>query len=143
MTATEEHPAPERPRPAPNPDSAPFWEYCRAGELRIQRCTDCGTFRHHPRPRCPNCQSDRSEWALCDGRGTVASYTICHRPVLPAFEPFVPYNVIVVQLTEGPFMVSNLVDSDQDPSVGMTVQVTFHKIDDELTLPQFRLVDHP
>lgn len=130
--------APERPHPAADPDTAPFWEYCRAGELRIQRCSDCRTFRHHPRPICPYCQSERVEWTQCAGTGTVFSYTICHRPVLPAFDAEVPYNVIVVQLDEGPFMVSNLVDSDEGPSVGLRVHVAYSKVDETLTLPQFR-----
>lgn len=73
------------------------------------------------------------------GRGTVYSWTICHPPVLPAFEPRAPYNAVVVRLDEGPFMVSNLVDCDDAAiEVGMPVEVTFVAVDDELTLPQFR-----
>ena len=126
------------PRPLPDADSEPFWAYCRAAELRLQRCSDYATYRHHPRPRCPRCRSERFEWGRCAGTGEVFSYTVCHRPVLPAFEDLVPYNVVVVRLSEGPFMVSNLVDSDEEPFVGMPVEVCFTRIDNELTLPQFR-----
>lgn len=77
-------------------------------------------------------------WVRCEGTGTVYSWTILYQPVLPAFVDRVPYNVIVVQLAEGPFMVSNLVDSEEQPYVGMPVEVCFSKIDDILTLPQFR-----
>jgi len=77
-----------------------------------------------------------------NGTGTVASFTICHPPVLPAFADRVPYNAVVVQLDEGPFMVSNLVDIDNDAiQVGLPVAVTFVDLDDEVTLPQFRVVD--
>jgi uncharacterized OB-fold protein len=75
------------------------------------------------------------------GTGTVASYTICYPPVLPAFADRVPYNAVVVQLDEGPFMVSNLLDVDNDAiEVGAPVEVTYVDLDAELTLPQFRVV---
>jgi len=60
--------------------------------------------------------------------------------VLPAFADRVPYNAVVVQLDEGPFMVSNLVDIDNDAiEVGLPVEVTYVDLDDDLTLPQFRV----
>jgi uncharacterized OB-fold protein len=69
----------------------------------------------------------------------VASYTICHPPVLPAFADRVPYNAVVVQLDEGPYLVSNLVGVENDEiEVGMPVEVTFVDLDDELTIPQFQ-----
>ena len=75
------------------------------------------------------------------GTGTVASFTICYPPVLPAFTDLVPYNAVVVQLDEGPFMVSNLVDIDNDAiEVGLPVEVLYVDLDDEVTLPQFRVL---
>ena len=126
------------PRPVADADSEPFWRYCQAHELRIQRCTQCDWPRHYPRPRCPRCQSAAFEWARCRGTGVVASFTICYPPVLPAFADRVPYNVVVVELAEGPFIVSNLIDHRGDPIVGMAVEVCFIDVDDELTIPQFR-----
>jgi uncharacterized protein len=129
------------PRPDPGPTDAPFWEWCRRHELRLQRCDDCGAFRHHPRPRCPECRSAAATWTPVRGTGTVASYTICYPPVLPAFADRVPYNAVVVQLDEGPFMVSNLLGVENDAiEVGMPVTVTFVDLDEELTLPQFTAV---
>lgn len=126
------------PYPAPDADAMPFWEGCRAHQLLLQRCGECSTWRFPPRPRCPSCRSNTSRWEQASGRGTIASYTICHPPVLPAFADRVPYNVIVVELEEGPFIVSNLVDAD--PAVDAAVHVAFVDIDDELSLPQFRAV---
>jgi uncharacterized OB-fold protein len=75
------------------------------------------------------------------GTGTVASYTIVFPPVLPAFAERAPYNAVVVQLDEGPFMVSNLLDvANDDLATGMRVAVTFVDLDETLTLPQFRPV---
>ncbi len=73
------------------------------------------------------------------GRGTVWSFTICHPPVLPAFAERVPYNVVVIGLEEGPFLVSNLVDCpDDEIVVGMPVDVVMVAVDDDLAIPQFR-----
>lgn len=129
------------PRPAPGDDDMPFWFWCRKHELRLQQCDDCGAFRYHPRPRCPECRSADATWTAVSGRGTVASFTICYPPVLPAFADRAPYNAVVIELDEGPFMVSNLVDiANDDIEVGARVEVTFADLDDETTLPQFRVV---
>lgn len=128
----------EHPHPAPDADTAPFWDGCRKHKLLLQRCGECASWRFPPRPRCPSCTSDSFRWEPASGRGTVASYTICHPPVLPAFADRVPYNVIVVELDEGPFIVSNLVDGDA--AVDTAVEVTFVDVDSELSLPQFRAV---
>src|SRR3954468_9859935 len=123
------------PRPAPDPDTAPFWTACRDHRLVLQRCGRCSTWRFPPRPVCPLCTSTDVTWREASGRGLVHSYTICHPPVLPAFAERTPYAVIVVELDEGPYIVSNLLDAD--PEIGQPVRVTFVDVDSELTLPQF------
>jgi hypothetical protein len=76
---------------------------------------------------------------VTSGLGAIASWTLCYPPVLPAFADLVPYNAIVVELAEGPFLVSNLVEHDAGQLVvGTPVEVTFADVDEELTLPQFR-----
>ena len=80
----------------------------RAGELRIQRCTACGAFRHPPRPVCAQCGASESDWPVVAGTGEVWSFTIVHPPTLPAFADRV--KAVVVRLDEGVFLVSNLVD---------------------------------
>jgi hypothetical protein len=133
--------ATDRPHPAPGPLEQPFWDWCRAGELRIQRCAGCGTWRHLPRPRCPHCGGADLSWEKVCGRGVVWSFTICHAPVLPAFAGAVPYNAVVVRLEEGVFLVSNLIDcANEDITVGMDVEAALVRVDDELTIPQFRPV---
>jgi len=129
----------EIPIPVPNPDNQGFWDACRRGELRLQRCAGCGRFRHHPRPMCAACGSLDYEWALASGRGIVHTFTIVHRPTLPAFEARVPYNVVTVALEEGVFMVSNLTDCPLDEiRIGLPVEVVFEPLTDEITLPKFR-----
>lgn len=127
------------PYPVPNPDNEGFWDACRRGELRLQRCRACGTWRHHPRPMCPACHSLDHEWALASGRGVVHTFTIVHRPTLPAFAERLPYNVVVVRLDEGPYMVSNLVDCPAEAiRIGLPVEVVFEPLTADITLPRFR-----
>ena len=99
-----ERPARILPTPAGlNAEAYAFWA---RGELRLQRCHECHTWRHPPRFRCAACGSVEFGWERASGRGHVFSWTITHRPVDPAFEP--PYAVVVVELEEGPRLVGNL-----------------------------------
>jgi len=129
-----ERPAGERPRPATNDDSAFFWDGLRAGELRIQRCTACGTLRHPPRPGCAACGSLEWDWIVSSGRGAIYSYAIHHYPPVPGFAP--PFAVVLVELEEGTRLVSNLVEATE-PRIGMPVEVRFVNVADDLTLPLF------
>lgn len=88
---------------------------------------------------CPQCGSRDYEWARASGRGVVHTFTIVHRPTLPAFDDVVPYNVIAVRLDEGVFMISNLVDCPLEQiHIGMPVEVVFEPLSDEITLPKFK-----
>ena len=130
----------EFPRPALTGDAAPFWTAAREGRLDIQACTECGTLRHPPRPVCAHCGADSLQWRTVSGRGELWSFTVIHRPTLPAFDERVPYVALVVRLEEGPFLVSTLAGDEvsAETSVGMPVEVVFEPIDDELTVPMFR-----
>jgi uncharacterized OB-fold protein len=128
------------PRPAPAAShDAKFWEAIAAGELRIQRCADCATYRHPPAPLCATCGATADEWPVASGRGEVWSYTVIHPPTLPAFADRTPYGAVVVRLDEGVFMVSNVVDcAVDDLAVGMRVEAAITTFDDDVALPLFR-----
>ena len=117
-------------------DSAPFFEFAAAGELRVQRCAACRTRRMPPRPMCPACRSFDVEWELLSGRGRVWSVAVPHPPLLPAYAAVAPYNVVVVECHDDPGIrfCGNLVTSadgsigDIDPStieIGEPVRVVF------------------
>jgi uncharacterized OB-fold protein len=138
------------PHPVLVGEGAPFWLAAREGRLDIQACVSCGTLRHPPRPVCAHCGSNAVEWRTVSGRGEVWSCTTIHPPTLPAFADRVPYVALVVRLGEGPFLVSTLAESDdaaaaarRDDLVGAAVEVVFERIDDNLTLPLFRLAEPP
>ena len=111
--------------PRPTPETQPFWDGCADGELRLQRCRPCDAHYFPPRPFCPRCLSDEVTWEVASGRGTLHTYVINHRAA-PGFEP--PYAIAVVQLDEGPRMMSNIVNVEQTPEaleLDMPLQVTF------------------
>ena len=93
--------------PVPTPETQPYWDGCAAGELRIQRCVDCGEPYFYPRPICPSCGSVNVEWFTASGDATLYSYVINHRPA-PGFEDEAPYAIAVVQLAEGPRMMTSI-----------------------------------
>jgi uncharacterized protein len=128
----------ERPLPAITPETRHFWDGTRSRELRLQRCNDCGVAYFPPRPFCPRCVSHKVSVFRASGRATLYSYVIHHRAV-PGFVP--PYSIAVVQLEEGPRMMTNIVEVEQTPEalqLDMPLEVVFHKINDEISLPLFR-----
>jgi uncharacterized OB-fold protein len=122
----------------PTPETQHYWDGARVGELRLQRCESCDQAYFPPRPFCPACSSTDVKVFVASGKGTLYSYAIHHRPV-PGFTP--PFALAVVQLAEGPRLMSNLVDVEQTPqalTLDMALEVTFLHIDDEIALPVFR-----
>lgn len=120
----------------PNPVSAPFWEGLAVGELRYQRCSNCGTPLFNPTQVCRACTSTDLAWQVSAGLGTVYSWTICHRPMTPDLAT--PYAPVIVDLDEGHQMLSNLVECDTDDvRVGLRVRVLLHPIGDRV-IPYFR-----
>ena len=126
------------PLPVPDQDTQPFWDFCKKGELRAQRCLGCSQLRHPPRPICPHCGSFDFEWQLLSGRGEVFSYTVTHQAVHPALEGKTPHTAILVKLEEGLLLTSNLVDPAAPVEIGMAVMAVFEPVSEEFTLPRFR-----
>ena len=125
----------------PNPDleSQPFWDAAKDGKLLIQRCTACGEAIFYPRPFCPDCWSDQVEWIEASGKATLYTWSVVHRNDLPPFPERVPYVAAVVDLEEGPRMLTNVVECPfEELAVGMPLEVTFTDISERFTLPVFR-----
>ena len=128
----------ERPLPQPTPETQHFWDGCREGELRLQKCNDCAQVYFPPRPFCPACSSRNVSIVVASGRGTLASYVINQRPH-PAWSE--PYAIAIVELEEGPRMASNITHCAQTPEalvLDMPLQVDFQKMSETITLPLFR-----
>ena len=125
--------------PKPTPETQHFWDGTRVGELRLQRCSGCaGGAYFPPRPFCPRCGARDVEVFAATGRGRLYSYVINHRAA-PGFEP--PYAIAVVELEEGPRLMTNIVGCPQTPEalvLDMPVEVTFDAVTEEISLPLFR-----
>jgi len=129
----------EKPLPRPSEDSAPFWEAAFKGELRMQRCSDCGHVRFPPVVLCARCLSANAAWARMSGRGAVYSWVVVHQSQHPAFNPDAPYNVVIVELEEGPRLHGNLVGcANDDIRIGLPVEVVFEKASDDTALVKWR-----
>jgi uncharacterized OB-fold protein len=106
--------------------------------LLLQQCDDCGNTYFPPRPFCSKCASRNVSVIKASGKATLFSYIINHRAP-KGFEA--PYAIAVVQLEEGPRMMTNIVDCEQTPEaleLDMPLEVVFHKVTEDIALPKFR-----
>ena len=132
----------DKPLPALEGLTAGFYAWCRQGELRFQRCADCGTFRHVPREICAQCNSFAWSWEPSTGRGTVYTWTVVERALHPAFANATPLAPVVVEMEEGVRLLGNMVDcAPHELRIGMPVQVEFEAVTAEVSPPRFRRRD--
>jgi uncharacterized protein len=128
-----------KPLPSPDADSAAYWSGLREGRLLLQHCTDCGHVQAYQQGLCRACQSDRLEHRAASGRATVHSWSVVHRAPGPAFRGDVPYAVLLVDLAEGPRLISALVQGDpQAVHAGMALQLVCEEVAPGVVLPKFR-----
>jgi uncharacterized OB-fold protein len=125
----------------PDPDSAPFWDGVRAGELRLQRCKGCSAYRWPARAICNRCHSFAADWVAVSGQGPVTSRIRTHHAFMRAFQDEIPYSVIQVQLDEQDDiqMIGRLADPGLEPNIGMRVRAGFAPADGDPPL----IVWHP
>jgi uncharacterized OB-fold protein len=117
-----------------------FYGFCKQGQLRFQRCTDCRAWRHVPREMCAECGSMQWAWEPSSGRGTLFTWTVAARPLHPGFADAAPYAPVVIELEEGVRLVSEVVDCPPDRlEFGAEVEVVFDAVTEEVTLPKFKL----
>ena len=126
------------PLPQPTPETAHFWAGTKNEILKLQRCDDCNNVYFPPRPFCPSCASRKVSVFDASGSATLYSYVINNRPH-PAFDG--PYSIAVVELEEGPRMMSNIINCPQTPEaleLDMPLEVVFESMSEEIFLPYFQ-----
>jgi len=129
----------KRPLPRRRGMAGEFYEYCKKHELRFQRCTDCGIWRHVPRDMCAKCGSFNWEWAKSSGKGKLFSWTTVMQPMLPQFADRIPYSPVVIEMDEGVRILSELVDiPNEELRLDLPVEVVFDDVTPEVTLPKFK-----
>ncbi|SRR5260370_31692708 len=128
-----------KPLPKPTPETQRYWEGAAAGELWIQRCVTTGKYFFYPRRYSPFVTGGAVEWVRASGKATLYSYNIVHRPA-PGFEDQAPYALAVVELEEGPRMMTNIVGIENTPGnlvLDMPLRVAFEQ-PDGMALPVFQ-----
>ncbi|MER5787807.1 Zn-ribbon domain-containing OB-fold protein [Streptomyces sp. NPDC001980] len=121
----------ERPRydhPEPDAFTRPYWEAAAEGRLLLRRCGSCGRAHHYPREFCPHCWSEDVSWERATGRATLYTWSVVHRNDLPPFGDRVPYVPAVVDLAEGPRMMTELVAADlRTLRAGLELEIAFRE----------------
>lgn len=128
-------------RPIPQADEAtkPFFDGANADRLMLVKCSQCGSYRLPGRERCLDCWSTESEWAEASGKGKLYTYGVMHQKYHPAFADATPYNYALVELDEGPRLITNIVDCEPDEiKTDMAVAAVFDHVTDEATLIRFK-----
>ena len=107
----------------------------------LPKCQDCGKAHFYPRVICPHCHSRKITWIEASGRGKLYAFEILHRSFNPAVKTPLPYVLAMVELEEGPRMLSNLINIKPDPALircDMPVQAVYVKQNDNFTLAFFQ-----
>lgn len=137
--------------PQPTPESQPYWDGLKEHKLLLPYCVDCEYFFFYPRPFCPDpdCFSWNVDWREASGKGVVHTYVISHQPI-PPMQESVPYVIAVIELEEGPRLMSNLIIDDPYGGkdlrehganwVEAAVEIVYDDVTDDVTLPKFKLV---
>jgi len=124
--------------PHPTPETLPYFQGLKNHKLMLQKCLNCDVTYFYPRPICPACGSRDTHWYVASGKGTLYSYVISHRDT-PGYQA--PYVIAVVELEEGPRMMSNLIDIAPSPdhiTCDMPLEIYFDDVTDTTTLPRFK-----
>nr|WSX51303.1 Zn-ribbon domain-containing OB-fold protein [Streptomyces sp. NBC_00974] len=108
----------------------PYWDAAAQGRLLLRRCGECGKAHHYPREFCPACWAgeDQVTWETASGRAALYTWSVIHRNDLPPFDRRTPYVAAVVDLAEGPRMMTEVVDCEEAAlRIGMPLSVTFRE----------------
>ena len=120
-------------------ENEPFWTAIDEKRLLVGRCGACGQSHYYPRPHCPHCWSDDVEWVDAVGRATLYTWSVVYTNDLPPWPSRVPYIAAVVELEEGPRMMTHIIGAEgSDLAIGMALELDFVDLDDELSIAVFR-----
>ncbi len=128
------------PLPAASMDTFPWWRAAAEHRLVVQRCNNCGRYRHPPSPLCPACRNWAASFVDHPGTGRIYTFTRVHQPFLPDLA--LPYVIAVIDLDglDTIRLVTNIVDADPDEvRIGAAVEVVFEDMGPDLALPRARL----
>ncbi|KAB1988549.1 nucleic acid-binding protein [Streptomyces triticiradicis] len=103
-----------------------YWDAAAGGRLLVRHCAACDRAHHYPREFCPHCWSEDVSWRPASGRATLYTWSVVHRNDLPPFGGRVPYAAAVVDLAEGPRMMTEVIGCEEAAlRIGMELEVSF------------------
>jgi uncharacterized OB-fold protein len=130
-----------KPLPQPTQWSQPFWQAAAQHKLVLKRCISCGHIDHPPYLFCTNCLSEEHEWFEASGKGMLYAFAVNTYGVPLPFAEDVPYVTALVDLAEGPRMISNIIGCDpKDLKNGMALEVVFAELSSDFVLPKWKPV---
>lgn len=125
--------------PTADAGTQPFWDGVAEGRLLIKRCRDCSRAHFYPRSFCPHCWSQEVEWEQAEGLATLYTWSVVHHNDLPPFNQWVPYIAAIVELAEGPRMMTNVIDCPVTGlRAGLDLELACQAADGTPPLPFFR-----
>ena len=128
----------KKPIPRPAPESVRYWQAAKEHRLEIPHCNACGKFWFPPSQSCPHCLSTDFAFVPVSGRGKVFTFVTFHRVYHPAFAKEVPYVVALVELDEGPRLLTNIVGvKPENVACEMPVKVVFDDVSEDVSVPKF------
>jgi uncharacterized OB-fold protein len=128
----------KKPVPRPAPESVKYWQAAKEHRLEIPRCNACDKFWFPPSQSCPHCLSTDFAFVPVSGRGKVFTFVTFHRVYHPAFAKEVPYVVALVELDEGPRLLTNIVGvKPESVTCEMRVKVVFDDVAEDVSVPKF------
>ena len=128
----------EKALPEINNVTKPFWDYCKAHELRMQYCNACEEWIWYPKAWCPSCgKRSGIEWKRLSGNGTLYSFTVIRQVIdnSPAFQAELPFVIGLIELEEGPRIYSNI--KEKEVAIGDSLSIYFDDVTPEISLPKF------
>ena len=128
-----------KPLPTMTKEDRPFWEAAKRHKLMLPKCRQCGHMWFPPYSFCERCLSQDREFVEVSGRGKVWGAIEMMQPYLASFKDDLPYNVVIIELEEGPMLYSNVIGiPNAEVKPDLPVEVVFEDVTDEFALPKFR-----
>ncbi|MDX1873851.1 OB-fold domain-containing protein [Mycolicibacterium sp. 120266] len=124
-------------RPTPDVESEGWWQAVQDGQLLLNACRSCRRHHLYMRPFCPFCWSEDVAAVPSSGRGRLYTWSVIHQNAAP-FDARTPYVVGMIDLDEGPRLMSTVEAPLSDLLAGMALVLAFRHEDDGFVVPIFR-----
>ncbi|UOQ48914.1 OB-fold domain-containing protein [Gracilibacillus caseinilyticus] len=125
------------PEPTITPITKPFWNSIEQKKFTLQQCENCEQWIFYPRAHCPHCFGNRLTWREATGKGRLKTWSVVHRAGHPAWQSLTPYAVGIVELEEGPSLLTHLLIREKELRYQLPVEISYHVLN-ERQLPFFK-----